>query len=428
MSELQRTIGLGQGVAMYVAAVMGPGVLVLPALAAETAGPLAIAAWLLLIVVSLPICLSFADLARAYPEAGGFQVYVERAFGPSWGAVSGWLFFLQWPSAVVAVTCLIAGPYGASLFGLGRTGQFAIGGSLMAVIALINWLGLKLSARLQVIVIVTIVALMLTAITGAMPHVQAANFHPVAPHGWLAVGTAAIQLFWAFSGFEAITPLAEEFKDPRRDMRRASLIALAIVAVVYASLAIATIGVHAYGAGLGGQAPFGFMAVATFGAPAATITSILAVFVSFGAVNSYTAGTSRLGYAMGRSERFPRWFGVVDDRFHAPHRALAVMLLAYAGWFVATYFLRLDLADLFPISTSSYIVTYILSMAAAAKLLTGWGRINAWIGLVSCAVILLFVGAFFAWIGGVTVACLAYQHVVRRRKATRGAEVAQNAS
>ena len=117
MSGLRRSIGLGQGIALYVGAILGPGLLALPAVAAETAGPASLVAWVALALLSLPISLTFAALARAYPQAGGFAGYTEQAFGPLFGAITGWLFFFCIPSGCVIVA-LIAGQYGAAAFGL----------------------------------------------------------------------------------------------------------------------------------------------------------------------------------------------------------------------------------------------------------------------------------------------------------------------
>ena len=87
--QLERPIGLRTAVALYTGAVLGTGILVLPAVAAETAGPASIVAWAVLCLLSLPLALTFAALARREPVAGGFSVYIERAFGRRWGAMAG---------------------------------------------------------------------------------------------------------------------------------------------------------------------------------------------------------------------------------------------------------------------------------------------------------------------------------------------------
>jgi amino acid efflux transporter len=382
--------------------------------AAETAGPASLVAWGFLIVLSLPMALTFASLARAYPEAGGFATYTERAFGRVWGSVAGWLFFFCIPSGAVVVA-LIAGQYGAGALGLGREAIYVVGGALVMAAFGLNFAGLRLSGRVQVFVTTGVLALVALATAGALPRVEAANFEPFFPMGYAAIGLAAVQLFWAFAGWEAITPLAEEFRDPARDMWRATLVAVAVVGIMYGLLSVATVGTHAYGEALQGAPPLGAMAAATFGVGAVQAAGVVGLFVSFGAVNAYLAGTSRLGYAMGRERQLPGWFAALHPRWNTPHHTLLFLCAGFLGWLAASYFFGLTVADLLPISTSSYLTTYVLSMAAGVRLLSGWGRAAALTSLAACIVVLLFIGVFFVWVGGVTAACLAYQYYRERR-------------
>jgi amino acid efflux transporter len=413
-TRLTRSISAGQGVALYVGAILGPGLLVLPAVAAETAGPASLIAWGFLIALSLPMALTFASLARAYPEAGGFSTYVERAFGRVWSSISGWLFFFSIPSGAVIVA-LVAGQYGAGVLGLGREAIYVVGGVLVLVAFALNFVGLRLSGRVQVFVTAGVVALVAMAIAGALPRVSAGNFEPFFPEGYIVIGQAAVQLFWAFAGWEAITPLAEEFRDPARDMWRATLVAVGVVGMMYGLLSVATVGTHAYGEALQGAPPLGAMAAASFGVGAQLAAGIVALFVSFGAVNAYLAGTSRLGYALGRARQLPGWFGALHPTWRTPHNTLLFLCVGFLAWLAASYLFRLTVADLLPISTSSYLTTYVLSMAAGVRLLSGWGRAAAAISLAACIVVMLFIGVFFVWVGGVTIACLAYHYLNRYR-------------
>src|SRR5690349_13654969 len=82
-----------QGAALYVGAVLGTGVIALPALAAEAAGPASLLAWLALVMLSVPLAATFAALGARYPDAGGVSTYVRNAFGPRAAAVVGWCFY-----------------------------------------------------------------------------------------------------------------------------------------------------------------------------------------------------------------------------------------------------------------------------------------------------------------------------------------------
>ncbi|MEO7667312.1 MAG: hypothetical protein ABIU97_09820 [Dehalococcoidia bacterium] len=118
---------------------------------------------------------------------------------------------------------------------------------------------------------------------------------------------------------------------------------------------------------------------------------------------------SRLGYALGREGHLPRWFGMLQPALGTPHHSLAFLFVGFLAWMGMAYVLRLNEADLRPISTSSYIATYVLSMAAGIRLLTGRARGGAIVGTVACLLVLFFVGAVLAWVLGVTIASLAYQ-------------------
>lgn len=412
----RRVLGLWQGAALYAGAVSGTGVLVLPAVAAETAGPASLLAWLALVLLSVPMALTYAALSRQQPDSSGFSGAVERAFGPRWGAVAGWLFLAQVPTGSV-VAALIAGEYAASTIGAPHHIAFALGAALVGCAFLLNALGLRVSALAQGVTLAAVMAGLAVIIAGALRHVEADAFSPFAPHGASAVGLAAVQLFWAFVGWEAITPLAGEFRDPR-DIRRASLLAVAAVGVLYVSLAVATIGTRAYGAALTLETPLVSLAGSAFGPVASLIVGASGFLLSFAPVNAYVAGTSRLVSALGQRGQLPGWLGPISSS-GTPRRALGALAALCTLAAVVSFAAGLRIADLLPLSTSSFIATYVLSMAAAVRLLRPPGRYAAAAALAACMVILAFVGPLLAWLAGVTVCSLGYQHFTARAAARR---------
>ncbi|QSQ22390.1 amino acid permease [Pyxidicoccus parkwayensis] len=403
---LRRTLGLWQGVSLYVGSVLGSGVLVLPAIAAETAGPASVLAWLGLVLLSVPLALTYAALSRQRADAAGFSDAIERAFGPRWGAVAGWLFLAQVPMGT-SVVALIAGEYGASVLGGGQDMAFAFGTVMVVTAYALNFVGLRVSATAQLVTLAVIVLGLGLIVGRALPEVQPQAFTPFFSKGPVAVGLAAVQLFWAFVGWEAITPLAREFKDPR-DIWRASLLAVGIVALVYLPLAIVTIGAIGHGDGHG-QTPLVLLAAKVFGPSASRVVGIAGLLLSFIPVNAYVAGTSRLAFALGERRQLPAWLGVTSAS-GTPHRALAALLTVVLVALSATWLGRLRIADLLPFSTSSFLATYVLSMAAAVKLLKGPMSRAAILSLVVCTGVFFFVGTLIAWVVAVSVCALAYQH------------------
>ena len=113
------SLGTASGAALYVGAVLGPGVLLLPALAAQAAGPASVLAWAGLLLASLAIAVTFAALGVRHPVAGGAAAYVRAAYGRRAAAVTGWWFYAGVVAGAPAVW-LIGGFYVAHLTGGGR--------------------------------------------------------------------------------------------------------------------------------------------------------------------------------------------------------------------------------------------------------------------------------------------------------------------
>ncbi|MGH8300774.1 MAG: APC family permease, partial [Steroidobacteraceae bacterium] len=199
------------GTALYIGAVLGTGVIALPALAAKAAGPASLLAWLALILLSIPLAATFSALGARYPDSGGISTCVNLAFGPYPAAVVGWCFLFAVPVGGPAAA-LFAGAYVQAAIGGGATTLMVTAFSLVLGITLINAFGVTFSGRVQTFVAVLLIVFLLTAVGASLPHMKLQNLHPFAPHGWLAVGSAAGLLVWSFAGWEAITYLAAEFR------------------------------------------------------------------------------------------------------------------------------------------------------------------------------------------------------------------------
>src|SRR5208337_1038546 len=216
--SLRKSIRLREGVFMYVGSVLGSGILVAPAIAANIAGPSSIVAWILLSLLSYPIGYTFGALAATYPNAGGLSSFVKRGFGWTIGTVAGWLFVFSFfvGSPIVAI---IASSYVIISLGLSQALLYPIAFFFMCFTILINVTGIRISSRVESIVLGTVVALLFLAVALTLPHVQLSNFTPFAPKGWLAIGTVAVIIFWSFQGYENVPHMAEEFKNPQRDFK-----------------------------------------------------------------------------------------------------------------------------------------------------------------------------------------------------------------
>jgi amino acid efflux transporter len=395
---------LSQGTALSVGAVLGTGVISMPALAAAVAGPASLLAWLALILLSAPLAWTFAALGARHPDGGGVSTYVRLAFGPRAAAAVGWCFYFAVPLGAPAAAAF-AGGYVADVLGGGRTtvvGTFLV---VMAVVFTMNWFGLRISGRAQLILTGTLTVLLLVTVITALPHARIANLTPFAPHGWTGVGSAAAVLVWGFAGWEAVSSLSAEYRNPRRDVPRAAAVAVVVVGVLY--LAVAATSVLVLGPALGGSsAPLADLLAVGVGGPVRAITAVVAVLLTVGAVNAYLAGASRLGAALARDGALPA--RVVGT----PRKSLAFVTVAG----VASVALPISLHTSMLLVTGCFTLVYVLGTAAALRLLpAGWSRRGAGVAFVA-VVGLLWLNGWPALLSlGIAGGAIVYQAVRNRR-------------
>src|SRR6266540_5758869 len=260
--SVKRMLTVPRGAALYIGALVGPGLLLVPSLAAEAAGPASTVAWAALLVLSAPLAVTFAALGIRHPVAGGVSAYVREGFGETAAAVTGAWFM----TAVVfggPAVALIGGYYVADLTGSGTSVAVAVGLAMYGAVLAANAVGLRVSSGFQLALSAVLVTVVAVAVGVALPTRATHNWTPFAPHGWWAAGTAANILIWLFIGWEAMAQLAGNFRDPARDLPRAMALAFGVIATLYAGLAVATIVVTA---GSGSRVPLADLIAVGFGA------------------------------------------------------------------------------------------------------------------------------------------------------------------
>ncbi|MFJ8018049.1 APC family permease [Streptomyces sp. NPDC096339] len=387
-------LGLGQGTALYMGAVLGPGVLALPALAAAAAGPASMISWAILLLLSVPVALTFAALGARYPDGGGVSSFVARAYGPRASACVGWLFYAAVPVGVLA-GALAGGNYLAVVLGLPQGAEYGAAALILAVAVAANYAGLQVSGRLQLVLAGLLVLLLASATVFALPHVSADRFTPFMPDGWLSVGSAALVLFYAFSGWEAASHLSAEFTDPRRHLPRATAITLSTVGALYLGLSFVTIGVLGDGARTS-AVPLMDLLVTGLGDGARGLTAAAALCLSLGAVNTFIAGAARLGAALGRDGALPGRLAKGGGAGQVPRRSLTVQAVLTGACTLVAWLLPLAIDPLMRVTSAFLAAVTAAGMAASLRLLRR-GTPMWWAALVA-TVFTVVVMAFSGWL------------------------------
>ncbi|HEV8164161.1 MAG TPA: amino acid permease [Actinomycetota bacterium] len=399
---------VSQGAAVSIGAVLGTGVISLPALGAQVAGPASLLAWIALIVLSIPLATTFAALGARYPDAGGVSTYVRRAFGGRAAAIVGWCFYFAVPVGAPAAG-FMAGAYVSAAVGGGLRTTLLTTGALILVVTAMNAGGVRISGRVQLGLAVLLVTLLLAATLTSLPHADLANLTPFAPHGWAAIAPAAAVLVWGFAGWEAVTSLAADFRRPARDVPRATAIAIVVVSVLYLAVAAASLLVLGPATATT-EAPLAELLAIGVGGEVRVLTAVAALLLTLGAMNAYFAGSAKLGAALARDGALPAWLARGSSAGEVPRRSLAVIATLSAASLVAAGAFGVSTRSIVLLTTGSFVLVYVLGTAAAVKLLPrrSWSRRSAVVALASALALLVMAGPYLLWPLGLAAVALVY--------------------
>lgn len=388
-----KTVTYVQGIALFLGAVLGSGILILPGYTAEVAGPSAILSWALLSIVSIPLAYTFTRLALKYQDLGGISTIVRQAFGVKWSAVAGWFYFCM-VSVGDAVVALTGAAYLLIVFSWPPIALYIIAVMFLLTALISNLLGMRSSALFSLILSGLVLIILLATIGMALPRISFQEFSPFFPWGLKGVGRACVLIFWSFLGWESITHLVPEFQNPERDVMRSMWTSIFIIGLIYTLLAVVTVGTHTYGA-QGTLAPLAILMHDALGINAGLATAVVVCIVCAGTINVFFASTSRLGYAMARDRIFPLWFGKMNKR-GIPSRSICFLFATNTSAVLSSYFFTISIDKLILVPTILGISSYIILSLASIKLL--WqdriGRISAIIAASCCIAVTPFAIGF----------------------------------
>lgn len=391
--ELKKSITWVQGSALTIGAVLGAGILVLPAITASMAGPASLISWIAMGLLSIPMAIVISLMSSQFPDSGGMATYVRQAFGNTASRITGILMLTAMPFGM-PVTALIGAHYLGTVFNWTSAGIHVAAAVLLFTAILLNYRGIELSGHTQILVVSFILFILTFTVWSALPNVQLAAFTPFLPHGFVPVGEAMSILFFAFIGWEMIGNLAEEFKNPLKDIPLSLGVSILLVNTLYLAVAFVTVGTGVYNS----ATPLTSMITLVeyrWGSIAGLIVAFLGFIVCYCPVHTFIAGFSRLVYAQARDGHFPEVFAQLHARFHTPHIALLAFVPLYISILLLSYILSWDLKPLINIPCANFLTVYILGMLASGHILRNrLGKICAWFSALLSFVIFLFSGWF----------------------------------
>jgi len=349
---LKRQLGAFDLTMLGVGAIIGTGIFVLTAVAANKAGPGMMYSFIIAGFVCALTALIYSEIAAMVPVAGSAYTYSYAVLGEVIAWMVGWALILEYAVAAGAVAvgwsgyangflrdvlhmplplALTAGPGDTITLADGTTAQGSFNLIAFLLSLLITWLlviGTSKSAKFTaVLVVVKIIALTAFVIL-ALPAVNHANFVPMLPNGWgtplsgVGVLGAAASIFFAYVGFDAVSTAAEETKNPNRNVPIGLIGSLAICTVFYLLVSYAAVG--SMGAQPGGplsqsKEPLAFV-LRELGHPmVGSMVAIAAIVALPSVVLMMIFGQTRILFTMSRDGLLPEALSRVHPRFHTPH-------------------------------------------------------------------------------------------------------------
>jgi amino acid efflux transporter len=371
-----------RGAALYIGALLGPGLLLMPGLAAAQAGPASILAWLALLGLSGVFAAVFSALGQQRPSAGGVIGYVTDGLGLAAGRATGWMFLAGVVSGA-PIVCLIGASYVTELTGGGQLARATVAAALLLTVIGLAGAGLRAGAAAQLLLVGLLTVVVVVAVAGSARAARAGNWVPFAPHGWLSVGSAAATLMFSFVGWEAVAPLTTRFADPSRQLPRAVAIALGVTTALYLGLAVATISV--LGPRAATDVPLAGLLSRAVGTAGPDAAAVAAVVLTLGATNAYISGATAVAGQLAPA--------APGGGRSAPKLRLLAAIAAAGLLLITAYGLRLvGAAALVAVPTALFLAVYLAAMAAAARALRGPARLAALPAALVVAVVLGFCG------------------------------------
>jgi len=336
--ELPRKLGLVTGMAVVVGVIIGSGIFRVPSPIAATAGNLTgiTLVWVVGGIVALFGALSIAELATMYPAAGGPYVYLREAYGRPLAFLFGWMWLLTTPISWAAQSLMFA-EYLGYFVPIPATVQHLIAAVLIILVAAANYRSVKLGAAIQNLAtgakVLAIVGLS-TAIFLFAPGGQANPLHGEAmgAANWSGIGIGLIAALWAYDGWENLTTLSGEVKNPQRNLPIALIGGVLVVIAAYLLINAAYLRALPLPQLAASKSVAADAAQAVLGRAGASLACALVMLSVFGTLNGTTLSSPRVFFAMAEDGLFFRTVGRVHPRFETPYVAIgfiAVLAVIY---------------------------------------------------------------------------------------------------
>ena len=338
--RLKRGLGLLDLFCIASGAMISSGLFILPGLAYAKTGSAVILSYLLASILVIPAMLSKAELATAMPKAGGTYFFIDRSMGPGMGTIGGFAawFSLAFKSAFalvgIGVFALLLNP------GFTEMQMKLVAVAFCIIFTIINLIGVKHTGKTQIALVAGLLSLLVFYIVAGAFSVQLSRFTPFAPMGFGSVFATAGLVFISYGGLTKICSVAEEVKNPGRNIPLGMFLAWGIISLLYILVIFVTIGLVDSTQLQGSLTPISLGAGTFMGGIGIAIMAIAAILAFISTANAGLLAASRDPMAMGKDELLPGFFARISKR------GIPSFSILFTSAFMISVILFLDLESL----------------------------------------------------------------------------------
>ncbi len=423
-TSLKRDLGLITAVSIVIGNMIGSGIYGLPSALAKVATPsITILAWIIVAAGAIFIALSYGNLSRAIPKAGGPVMYAEAALGNFGGYTVSLIWWVAAAIGNAAIVDLMFTTF-AELMPNFNTPVYRLAITLLILwfFTYINIIGVKFAGWVSITANILKFIVFALVILIAIPHfnidILTSNELPAAladksdVNFFTMISTAIALLFWAFTGLESSTMAGGEIKNPEKNIQRSIIIGLLIVAIIYILLNISLFALVPQTELANSDSPFADAINKGFiGNYGKLIINFIIMISLIGTLAGWILVTARSVYAASKNKFFIQSFSKLHPKYSTPHIALIISGLITSTFLLLNFYSEISndkmmLSHFVNITTvaafinlHTYLITIISECVLIKKGVLKSSKLNYIRLAIALIVSILFL--YFGWIGSI---------------------------
>ena len=351
--KLKKELGFLDVFSIASGAMISSGLFILPAIVYAKVGPAIILAYIFASMLMIPAMISKSELATAMPKSGGTYFFIHRSLGSFFGTFAG---LASWFSLSLksAFALLGIGLFLQPLFP-GATPELVkiIAVSCTLFFTILNIVGAKESGKFQVVLVLGLISILFFYVIFNINHLNSSNYIPFNPHGWKSIFTVMGMIFISFGGLTKIAEIAEEIKNPKKNIPKGMFTAFIVISLIYMFVIFTTVGLLNGDEFSGTINPISVGASKFFGGYGYWILSIAAMLAFITTGNAGLLASSRIPLAMSEDNLLPSLFAKVNLKLQTP-----VISIVFTSLFMISVIVFLELESLVKVASTMMLILF----------------------------------------------------------------------